>query len=124
LVSPGNKARLEARRAFTAKCLSYLQMGIGLVIVDIVTERQANLHDELVGLMEQAENFQFPTETPLYVTAYRPSRRTTGDQVEIWLSGLALGQVLPTMPLALRGAATVPLDLETTYAEVCRDSRL
>jgi hypothetical protein len=91
LVSPGNKDRPEARRAFTAKSLSYLQMGIGLVIVDIVTERQANLHDEVVGLMEQTENFQFPTETPLYVTAYRPSRRTTGDQVEIWLSGLALG---------------------------------
>jgi hypothetical protein len=124
LVSPGNKDRPEARRAFTAKCLSYLQMGIGLVVVDIVTERQTNLHDELIGLMDQPETFQFPAATPLYVAAYRPSRRTAGDQVEIWLSELALGQGLPTVPLALRGAATVPLELEGTYAEVCRDSRL
>src|SRR5262249_40759457 len=38
LISPGNKDRPEARRAFAAKCASYLQQGIGLVIVDIVTE--------------------------------------------------------------------------------------
>ena len=37
LISPGNKDRAEARRAFGAKCVAYLQRGIGLVIVDIVT---------------------------------------------------------------------------------------
>ncbi len=45
LVSPGNKDRSVARRAFAAKCSSYLQLGIGLIIVDVVTERLANLHD-------------------------------------------------------------------------------
>jgi len=60
LISPGNKDRAEARRAFAAKCASYLQQGIGLVIVDIVTERQANLHDELNSLLEHADTFQFP----------------------------------------------------------------
>src|SRR5262245_23282979 len=30
LVSPGNKDRPETRRAFAAKCCSYLQLGIGL----------------------------------------------------------------------------------------------
>jgi hypothetical protein len=28
------------------------------------------------------------------------------------------------MPLALRGVATVPVDLETTYQTTCRDTRL
>ena len=37
LVSPGNKDRDEARRAFAAKCAAYLQRGIGLIVVDIVT---------------------------------------------------------------------------------------
>jgi hypothetical protein len=40
LVSPGNKDRPETRRAFAAKCSSYLQLGIGLVVVDVVTERR------------------------------------------------------------------------------------
>jgi Protein of unknown function (DUF4058) len=124
LVSPGNKDRPETRRAFTAKCASYLQQGIGLVIVDVVTERQANLHDELVRLLEQPERFEFPGDSPLYTVAYRPGRREAGDQIEVWTFPLALGQPLPTVPLALRGVATLPLDLETTYGTTCQDSRL
>jgi hypothetical protein len=124
LVSPGNKDRPETRRAFAAKCATYLQQGIGLVIVDIFTNRQANLHDELIRLLGQPEQYAFAAETPLYAAAYRPSRRKTGDQIELWLSPLALGQPLPMMPLALRGVATVPLDLETTYTTTCQDTRL
>ena len=46
LVSPANKDRAAHRRAFAIKCASYLCQGIGLVIVDIVTSRQANLHNQ------------------------------------------------------------------------------
>ena len=124
LIGPGNKDRRETRRAFAAKCASYLQRGIGLVIVDVVTERLANLHNELIDLLEQPETFRFADETLLYAASYRPSRRTTGDQIEMWLNPLGVGQTLPTVPLALRGAATVPVDLEATYTEALRDSRL
>jgi len=65
LVSPGNKDRPDARRAFAAKCAGYLQMGIGLVIVDIVTGRQANLHDDLMHLLEQPETFRFAGDSSL-----------------------------------------------------------
>jgi hypothetical protein len=53
LVSPSNKDRPESRRAFAAKCASYLHHGIGLVVVDIVTSRSANLHAELMALLGQ-----------------------------------------------------------------------
>lgn len=124
LVSPGNKDCRETRRAFVAKCASYLQQGIGLVVVDIATERQANLHNDLVRFQEQPRQFEFPEEASLYAAAYRPGRRETGDWIELWLTPLLVGQPLPIMPLALRGVATVPLDLETTYATTCQDSRL
>jgi hypothetical protein len=124
LISPGNKDRPEARRAFTAKCASYLQQGIGLVIVDIVTERQANLHDELIQFLDQPRNFEFEEKPGLYSVAYRPARREAGDRIEMWLAPLTLGQPLPILPLALRGVATVPVDLETTYVVTCQDSRL
>src|SRR5438270_5243133 len=52
LVSPGNKNRPAERRAFTAKCASYLAQGVSLIIVDVVTSRHANLHNDLMGLME------------------------------------------------------------------------
>jgi Protein of unknown function (DUF4058) len=124
LVSPGNKDRTETRRAFAAKCSSYLQLGIGLVVVDVVTERLANLHDELMRLMDQPERVHFPGAVPLYAVAYRPARREAGDQIDCWPHGLEVGQPLPIVPLALRGGPTLPLDLEVTYSEARRRSRL
>jgi hypothetical protein len=123
-LSPGNKDRPEARRAFAAKCASYLQQGIGLVLVDVVTQRQANLHEELIRLLELPEALRFPSATMLYVVSYRPFRTAESDQVEFWPVPLELGQSLPTMPLTLRGGPTLPVELETTYTEACLSSRL
>lgn len=41
----------------------------------------------------------------------------TGNDIDVWPTALALGQALPTMPLALRGYGCVPLDLEASYTE-------
>src|SRR6185436_16310422 len=47
LVSPVNKDRASHRRAFAIKCVGYLQQGVAVIIVDVVTERTANLHAAL-----------------------------------------------------------------------------
>src|SRR5439155_13718549 len=52
LVSPANKDREGSRRTFAAKCAGYLRLGIGLVIVDVVTARTADLHAELFDVLE------------------------------------------------------------------------
>lgn len=124
LVSPRNKDRWEARRAFAAKCVSYLARGIGLIVVDIVTNRLANLHNEVVELMGQGAPFLLTPPETTYAVAYRPSRQPTGDQIELWPMVLALGQSLPVLPLRLRNADTVPVDLDITYNAACRRSRL
>ncbi len=124
LISPGNKDRPDARRAFIVKCASYLQQGIGLIIVDIVTGRSFNLHDELIHLLEQPAQFEFSEVPSVYAVAYRPTRKASGDQIEIWPSPMRIGHALPTLPLALRGITTVPVDLESTYAATCQDCRL
>ena len=124
LVSPGNKDRAEARRAFAAKCVAYLTRGVGLIVVDIVTNRSANLHNEVIALLGRGEPFLLAPAASIYAVAYRPSRRPTGDQIELWPRPLALGQPLPVLPLALRNAGDVPVDLETTYGEARERSRL
>ena len=124
LVSPGNKDRPEARRAFAARCASYLHEGVGLVVVDIVTNRRANLHDELIDLLGLGERFQMLTESPVYATAYRPFRRATEEAVDLWMGSLAVGEPMPTLPLAVRRGPCLPIELEETYAEVCRRARL
>ena len=62
--------------------------------------------------------------TTIYAVAYRPSRQSSGDQIEIWPKPLRLGQPLPMLPLALRNTETVPVDLEETYSEARDRSRL
>ena len=124
LVSPGNKDRDEMRRAFAAKCAAYLQRGIGLVVVDIVTSRHANLHDELMALLGHISGFAFPTPTPLYATAYRPAHRQERNEIDIWREPLALGQPLPILPLAVRGLGDLPMDLEATYTEARQRGRV
>ena len=124
LVSPGNKDRDDARRAFAAKCAAYLQRGIGLIVIDIVTTRHANLHDDLVGLLGHADGFAFPAPTPLYATAYRPVHRQERNEIDLWREPLAVGQPLPTLPLAVRGLASLPVDLEATYTEARKRGRI
>jgi hypothetical protein len=124
LVSPGNKDRPEMRRAFAVKCAAYLQRGIGVVAVDIVTSRHFNLHNELVRLVGLAEPFLMAKDASLSAVAYRPVRRDETDQVDLWPVQLAVGDPLPTLPLSLRGGPTVPLDLDATYAETCLRSRM
>src|SRR5262245_10378513 len=41
LVSPANKDRAGSRLTFAARCAGYLQHGIGVVIIDVVTARSA-----------------------------------------------------------------------------------
>jgi hypothetical protein len=124
LVSPGNKDRDDARRAFVAKCVAYLQRGIGLILVDIVTSRHANLHDELMAFLGPSEGAAFPTPTSLYATAYRPAHRQERNEIDIWRESLALGQPLPTQPLAVRGLGCLAVDLENTYLEARKRGRI
>jgi hypothetical protein len=124
-VSPGNKDRDETRRAFATKCASYLQQGIGLIVVDVVSNRRANLHNELIDLLRQPATFAFPGGGYLYTAAYRPAHRDIGDQIDIWPVSLSPGEPLPIMPLALRGVSVpVRVDLEATYTEARQRSLL
>jgi hypothetical protein len=122
LVSPANKDRLVHRQAFVSKCATYLQQGIGLVIVDVVTGRSVNLHDALAAYLGAPEAMAL--RVGLYAVAYRPVERQGQAAVDIWSQPLALGQPLPILPLWLRGALCLPIMLETTYERTCREHRL
>ena len=124
LISPGNKDRPEERRAFATKCASYLHQGIALIIVDIVTTRRANLHNETMRLMGAPEPMDLPAEADLYAVAYRPVLRQERAEIDIWPVVCALGAPLPVLPLRLTGDLFVPVDFEATYQEACRRRRL
>jgi hypothetical protein len=124
LISPRNKDRPESRRAFAAKCAAYLQRGIGLVAVDIVTSRQFNLHNELAQVLGWGKPLRMPADVFLYAVAYRPARRQDKNEIDLWPVPLTVGGPLPLLPLALKGTRAVPLDLEATYTDARQRSRL
>jgi hypothetical protein len=124
MVSPANKDRLQHRRAFALKCASYLCQGIAVLVVDVVTSRQANLHDEVVRLLPEGDAFAFPSGASLYAAAYRPIQRGELAQMDVWLTSLEVGQELPVMPLALTSELLLAIDLELTYRDACRKLRM
>lgn len=124
LVSPSNKARPAARRAFAMKCLNYLNAGIGLIVVDVVTERHANLHDEMAELVV-GHAPRFPGKPWIYAAAYRPFRRAEEARVGIWPVTLTVGEPLPVLPLWLREVGQpIRVDLEAAYTEARQRSAL
>jgi hypothetical protein len=124
LISPANKDRDNKRRLFTAKCATYLSRGIGLIIVDVVTSRKGNLHNDLIDLLGLAAAFRMPPKRTLYGVAYRPLQEAGAGRIETWPFALAVGRPLPTMPLSLEAESCVPVDLEAAYAEACRRRRV
>jgi hypothetical protein len=125
LVSPANKDRAGSRRTFAAKCAGYLKHGIGVVIVDIVTARAANLHEELFDVLEvKGRRTAWASPTGLYAVAYRAVTVRKSPRVEAWPELLTLGQTLPVLPLWLALDLCVPVRLEESYLAACQSLRI
>jgi Protein of unknown function (DUF4058) len=122
LVSPGNKDRPETRQAFAMKCAAYLQTQVNLVVVDIVTSRHANFHQEVLSLV--APHAGSRDNADLYCVSYRNRKQKGKWQMAWWPFSLNVGLDLPTAPLWLSGEFSVPLDLEKGYEETCRVLRI
>jgi hypothetical protein len=124
LVSPANKDRASYRRAFAIKCAGYLQQGVAVIIVDVVTERTANLHAALADILGLAHPLAWCSPSQLYVVAYRPTQAADAPCLEVWPAALAVGAALPTMPLWLSEALCLPLALEESYQATCAALRI
>ncbi len=120
LVSPSNKDRRESRDAFVSKCESFLYEAVGLAVIDIVTDRHANLHNELLSRLGESS----ATSRGLYACAYRPTSRDDHSVLDLWHHPLSVGGPLPTLPLCLKNGPRVPIDLDKTYAQTCEQLRL
>jgi len=122
LVSPANKDRDRHRDAFVAKCQTYLNQGVGLVIVDAVTSRAGNLHDLLLARVLGPEHD--PWNAALYASAYRPVVYGEQLSLDIWKDELTIGGGLPTLPLWLCGGLCLAVELQATYERTCTEQRV
>lgn len=122
LVSPSNKDRPKTREAFAAKCVEHLCRGCGVVVVDVVTTRHANIQAELFATLGAEPPTGLPTG--LSAVSYQSVGREADGQLHAWPAALELGRPLPTVPLWLAGETSVPLDLEASHSTACVDLRI
>ena len=95
------------------------------MIIDIVTSRTANLHEELFDILAaKGRRTGWESSTGLYAVAYRAVTVRKNPRVEVWPEQLTVGEALPTMPLWLSLDLCVPVRLEESYLATCRSLRI
>lgn len=124
IVSPANKDRPDHRRLFVAKCAALLQQRVSVAIIDLVTVRDFNLYADLLQLIGQGDPALGAEPPSLYAVSCRWRPQGNRRLLETWNQSLQLGQPLPTIPLWLADNFAVPLELEASYDQACRDLRI
>jgi hypothetical protein len=120
LVSPSNKSSPDERRAFSQKCATILRSRACVVIVDVVTSRNADLLGETLGQLGLDRGPRWTHTPPVYTATARLTKVDQVWRLQTWEEPLTIGRPLPTMPLWIADDLAVPLELEATYNESCR----
>ena len=112
VVSRGNKASRHALRSLLDKATELLDRRIHLLILDLhpPTPRDPEgihgaIWEDLTG-----QSYVAPEDKPLTLVAYE-----SNATVRAYIEPVAVGDVLPDMPLFLEPGAHVPVPLEATY---------
>lgn len=124
IVSPGNKDRPESRAQFVAKCAALLRQRVSVVPVDVVTPRDFDWYAELLQWIDARDESLGDEPPAAYAVAccWRP--RGMSHWLESWNHPLVPGETLPVLPLWLTDELAIPLDLEASYEQTCRDLRI
>jgi hypothetical protein len=112
IVSPGNKASKNQLRAFVEKASALIAHGIHLLVIDLFPAGKRDpqgIHKAIWDEFEE-EDFTPPAGKPLIVAAY-----DAGPPAVAYVEPIAVGDVLPEMPLFLKPEFYVPAPLEATY---------
>jgi hypothetical protein len=122
LVSPSNKDRPENRQTFVNNFEALLKKDVCVTIVDPVTSRATNLYGELLDELDAPRTAV--SRSAIYAATCRGRRSGPRWRLESWEHELAVGAVLPTLPIWLSPDFMVPLELEATYEDTCRALRI
>ncbi len=112
LVSPGNKDSVEALRKFVRKALRLLRSGVHFLAVDLFppTARDPQGIHKAIWDAIRDEPFELPPDKRLTLASYATGRGTVA-----YVEPVAVGDVLPDMPLFLTADEHIPCPLEATY---------
>jgi len=112
IVSPGNKSTAPALRTFAEKAAGLLRGSIHLMVVDLFPPSARDpdgIHRAIWSELDDCD-FVLPADRPLTVASY-----IGGDCQEAMVESVAVGSVLPEMPLYLTADGYIRLPLQRTY---------
>jgi hypothetical protein len=124
LISPSNKDRPEARAQFVSKCAAMLRNSVSVVLVDVVTIKSFDLYAQLLKWVGGSDPSMGEHPPATYAAACRWRPVGIKMVLEAWSQPLVVGKPLPLLPLWLSEGLAVPLDLEASYEQTCRDLRI
>jgi Protein of unknown function (DUF4058) len=112
IVSPGNKSSKAAIRTFVDKAVQFLRQGVHLLIIDLFppTPRDPQGLHKLIWDEILEEPFALPSDKPLTLAAY-----SAGPVKVACVEPVAVGDILPEMPLFLEPERYIQTPLEPTY---------
>jgi hypothetical protein len=112
IISPGNKDSRAAMRHFVEKTIDFLRNGVHVMVIDLFPPSPRDpqgihkaIWDEIIE-----EDFTFPAGKDRILASYE-----TGGQQAAYIEPIAVGDVLPEMPLFLTNSLHVMVSLEPTY---------
>jgi hypothetical protein len=112
VLSPGNKNNINGLNAFVRKAREALAAGIHLLLFDLFPPSSRDpqgIHRAVWG-EDCGEDYALPADKPLTCVAY-----VGGAGAEAFIEPVAVGDVLPDMPLFLTPEVYVSVPVEATY---------
>jgi hypothetical protein len=112
IVSPGNKGSRAEFRTFVEKSAAILRQGVHLLVIDLLPpgKRDPNGIHKAIWDEFLEEDFEVPPGKPLTLASY-----DAGPPRVAYVESVAVGNVLPAMPLFLQPEVYVPAPLEDSY---------
>jgi hypothetical protein len=115
IVSPGNKDSKRAFKEFVDKSLEFIRAGIHLLVIDLFPPTKRDPYGVHRAIWDEFEDedvlFEFPEGKDRILASYDAGREKTA-----YVEPVALGDMLPDMPLFLIEGYHVKVPLEATYA--------
>ena len=114
IVSPGNKDSKRAFKEFIDKSLDFIRAGIHLLVVDLFPPTKRDPYGVHRAIWDEFEDedvlFEFPEGKDRILASYNAGREKAA-----YVEPVAVGDMLPDMPLFLFEGYHVPVPLEATY---------
>ncbi len=112
IVSPGNKGATNQLRAFVEKTSSLIMEGVHVLVIDLFPPSKRDFQGIHKAIWDEIEevDFELPANKRSVLVAYE-----AGLSPVAYVEPIAVGDVLPEMPIFLEEDYYVPALLEATY---------